>query len=149
MASARPEALAPLPAFPDDQLDPARSGGDLFVQIGADDPLVTVHALRTLQRLAQGEAKIRWTMSGFTSAPEGASPGGAHRNLMGHLDGTASPHPPPPAARPCSAAAGPTTTASAPTEPPTPECSSSPGRPTPAPAGATPGTYIGQALFES
>lgn len=97
MASARPEALAPLPAFPDDQLDPARSGGDLFVQIGADDPLVTVHALRTLQRLAQGEAKIRWTMTGFTSAPEGSSAGGAHRNLMGHLDGTANPDPADPA----------------------------------------------------
>ncbi|MEU7727795.1 Dyp-type peroxidase [Streptomyces sp. NPDC040724] len=97
MAPARPEALAPLPAFPDDQLDPARSGGDLFVQIAADDPLVTVHALRTLQRLAHGEAALRWTMAGFASAPEGASAGGAHRNLMGHLDGTANPDPADPA----------------------------------------------------
>ncbi|MFD9520135.1 iron uptake transporter deferrochelatase/peroxidase subunit [Streptomyces sp. NPDC059979] len=99
MVSARPEALAPLPAFPDDQLDPARGGGDLFVRIAADDPLVTVHALRTLQRLAHGEAKVRWTMAGFTSAPEGASPG-AHRNLMGHLDGTANPDPADPAQLP-------------------------------------------------
>ncbi|MGW9370596.1 Dyp-type peroxidase [Streptomyces xanthophaeus] len=97
MAAARPEALAPLPAFPDDQLDPARGGGDLFVQIAADDLLVTVHALRTLQRLAHGEAAVRWTMTGFTSAPEGASPGGAHRNLMGHLDGSANPDPADPA----------------------------------------------------
>ncbi|MGW6945703.1 Dyp-type peroxidase [Streptomyces xanthophaeus] len=97
MAAARPEALAPLPAFPDDQLDPARGGGDLFVQIAADDPLVTVHALRTLQRLAHGEAAVRWTMTGFTSAPVGASPGGAHRNLMGHLDGSANPDPADPA----------------------------------------------------
>ncbi|MEU9162051.1 Dyp-type peroxidase [Streptomyces sp. NPDC048424] len=99
LTSARPEALAPLPAFPDDQLDPARGGGDLFVQIAADDPLVTVHALRTLQRLAHGEATVRWTMAGFTSAPEGASPGRAHRNLMGHLDGTANPDPADPAER--------------------------------------------------
>ncbi|WP_328297381.1 iron uptake transporter deferrochelatase/peroxidase subunit [Streptomyces sp. NBC_00435] len=93
MAAARPGALAQLPDFPDDELDPARGGGDLFVQIAADDPLVTVHALRTLQRLAQGEAKVRWTMAGFTSSPEGTPAGGTHRNLMGHLDGTANPDP--------------------------------------------------------
>ncbi|MFF4445276.1 Dyp-type peroxidase [Streptomyces sp. NPDC001502] len=50
LATARPEALAPLPAFPDDQLDPARGGGALFVQIAADDPLAGLHAL------AHGEA---------------------------------------------------------------------------------------------
>ncbi|WP_404961741.1 hypothetical protein [Streptomyces sp. 147326] len=56
-----------------------------------------MHALRTLQRLAHGEAVDRWTMAGFTSAPEGASAGGAHRNLVGHLDGTANPDPADPA----------------------------------------------------
>ncbi|MGW6410625.1 Dyp-type peroxidase [Streptomyces vinaceus] len=97
LAAARPEALAPLPAFPDDRLDPARSGGDLFVQIGADDPFAAVHALRTLQRLARGTARTRWVMSGFTRPPAAAaSPAaasGTHRNLMGQLDGTANPAP--------------------------------------------------------
>ncbi|MGW0898199.1 Dyp-type peroxidase, partial [Streptomyces goshikiensis] len=88
LTAARPEALAPLPAFPDDELDPARGGGDLFVQVAADDPLVAVHALRTLQRLARGAASTRWVMSGFTR-----SAGGTHRNLMGQLDGTANPAP--------------------------------------------------------
>ncbi|NUR43074.1 MAG: deferrochelatase/peroxidase EfeB, partial [Streptomyces sp.] len=36
----RPVALDPLPAFSSDQLDQARSNGDLWVQIGADDALV-------------------------------------------------------------------------------------------------------------
>ncbi|MFK0046634.1 Dyp-type peroxidase [Streptomyces sp. NPDC090741] len=96
LTAARPQALAPLPAFNDDRLDPARSGGDLFVQIGADDPFVAVHALRTLQRLARGAARTRWVMSGFTRPPgasASAAESGTHRNLMGQLDGTANPAP--------------------------------------------------------
>ncbi|MFF4263702.1 Dyp-type peroxidase domain-containing protein [Streptomyces virginiae] len=93
LAAARPEALAPLPAFPDDRLDAARGGGDLFVQIAADDPLVGWHALRTVQRLAHGEAKTRWVMSGFTTAPVPGRSVPTHRNLMGQLDGTANPSP--------------------------------------------------------
>ncbi|MEV7580544.1 Dyp-type peroxidase [Streptomyces erythrochromogenes] len=86
LTAARPEALAPLPAFPEDQLDPARGGGDLLVQIGADDAFVTTHVLRTLQRLARGEARLRWAMTGFTAAD-------GRRNLMGQVDGTNNPDP--------------------------------------------------------
>ncbi|MFJ8016282.1 Dyp-type peroxidase [Streptomyces sp. NPDC096339] len=86
LAAARPEALTPLPAFPEDQLDPARGDGDLLVQLGADDPFVTTHVLRVLQRLAHGEAKLRWTMTGFTAAD-------GRRNLMGQVDGTNNPDP--------------------------------------------------------
>ncbi|MFG2292329.1 Dyp-type peroxidase [Streptomyces sp. NPDC048603] len=84
LTAARPEALAALPAFPEDRLDPARGDGDLLVQIGADDPFVTAHVLRTLQRLARGEAALRWTMTGFTAAD-------GRRNLMGQVDGTNNP----------------------------------------------------------
>ncbi|MFB7154039.1 Dyp-type peroxidase [Streptomyces virginiae] len=86
LTAARPEALAPLPAFPDDRLDPARGDGDLLVQIGADDAFVTAQVLRTLQRLAHGEATLRWTMTGFTAAD-------GRRNLMGQVDGTNNPDP--------------------------------------------------------
>ncbi|MFJ6608914.1 Dyp-type peroxidase [Streptomyces sp. NPDC091289] len=86
LTAARPEALAPLPAFPDDRLDPARGGGHLLAQIGSDDAFVTAHVLRTLQRLAHGEARLRWTMSGFTAAD-------GRRNLMGQIDGTNNPDP--------------------------------------------------------
>ncbi|MFJ3841499.1 Dyp-type peroxidase [Streptomyces sp. NPDC090054] len=86
LTAARPEALAPLPSFPEDQLDPARSDGDLLIQIGADDAFVTAHVLRTLQRLARGEATLRWTMTGFTAAD-------GRRNLMGQIDGTNNPDP--------------------------------------------------------
>ncbi|CAM5635231.1 hypothetical protein SANTM175S_07613 [Streptomyces antimycoticus] len=43
-----PEALAPLPDFVSDELDPKRGDGDLWIQIGADDALVGYHALRAL-----------------------------------------------------------------------------------------------------
>ncbi|GAA1957847.1 Dyp-type peroxidase [Catenulispora subtropica] len=92
--AARPPQLAPLPVFGTEQLDAARSDGDLGVVLAADDALVVFHALRTLTRIADGTAKPRWTMSGFTRAP-GSSPDPAStgRNLMGQLDGTNNPTP--------------------------------------------------------
>ena len=91
-AAARPPQLAPLPAFGAEQLDPARSDGDLGVVLAADDALVVFHALRTLTRIAAGIAEPRWSMSGFSRAP-GSSPDPAAtgRNLMGQLDGTNNP----------------------------------------------------------
>ena len=46
-----------------------RSDGDLWIQIGADDPLVAFHALSTLQRQAAGTATVRWQMNGFNRTP--------------------------------------------------------------------------------
>jgi dye decolorizing peroxidase len=92
-ASARPAALAPLPPFTGEHLDPARSDGDLGVLICADDALVIFRAARALQRLAAGTATPRWQMNGFARAPGAtASEEGTQRNLMGQLDGTNNPH---------------------------------------------------------
>src|SRR5439155_15442012 len=52
----RPSQLDPLPDFSADALDPRRSNGDLWIQIGADDALVAFHALRALQKEAAGTA---------------------------------------------------------------------------------------------
>ncbi|MFJ1756616.1 iron uptake transporter deferrochelatase/peroxidase subunit [Kitasatospora sp. NPDC088134] len=93
LADRRPEALAALPAFPGDALDPARSDGDLWVQIGADDALVAVHALRVLIRLATGLAAPRWQMSGFARTPGATARPTTGRNLMGQVDGTNNPRP--------------------------------------------------------
>jgi dye decolorizing peroxidase len=89
-----PAALAPLPAFPRDEIDPARSGGDIGVLFTADDAMVVAHALGTLTRLARGTAHVRWQMSGF-SAGDGIVTGrdSTPRNLMGQLDGTGNPRP--------------------------------------------------------
>jgi dye decolorizing peroxidase len=89
----RPSALDPLPDFSSDALDPRRSDGDLWVQIGADDALVAFHALRTLQNLAGDTARVRWQMNGFNRAPGATARPMTARNLMGQVDGTNNPKP--------------------------------------------------------
>ncbi|MFD4602881.1 iron uptake transporter deferrochelatase/peroxidase subunit [Streptomyces sp. NPDC058464] len=89
----RPSALDPLPDFSSDHLDKARSNGDLWVQIGADDALVAFHALRAIQKDAGRAAKVRWQMNGFNRTPGATAHPMTARNLMGQLDGTRNPKP--------------------------------------------------------
>ncbi|QEV19007.1 iron uptake transporter deferrochelatase/peroxidase subunit [Streptomyces alboniger] len=89
----RPSALEPLPDFSSDRLDKARSNGDLWVQIGANDPLVAFHALRALQKEAAGTARVRWQMNGFNRSPGATARPMTTRNLMGQIDGTNNPKP--------------------------------------------------------
>lgn len=88
-----PRALEPLPDFSSDVLDKARSDGDLWLQIGANDGLVAFHALRTLQRLAADAARVRWQMTGFNRTPGATDKPRTTRNLMGQIDGTNNPKP--------------------------------------------------------
>ncbi|MBT2449903.1 deferrochelatase/peroxidase EfeB [Streptomyces sp. ISL-43] len=84
----RPDALVDLELFPGDNLDPARSGGDLCVQACADDPQVAVHAIRQLARIGFGKTAVRWSQLGFgktsSTTPDAQTP----RNMMGFKDGT-------------------------------------------------------------
>jgi dye decolorizing peroxidase len=89
----RPVALDPLPDFSSDHLDKARSNGDLWVQIGANDALVAFHALRALQKDAGSAARLRWQMNGFNRSPGATSRPMTTRNLMGQMDGTRNPKP--------------------------------------------------------
>lgn len=84
----RPAALAPLPAFKGESLDPSGSGGDLCVQACAEDPQVAFHAIHVLTRIASGAATLRWMQDGFgrTSSTSRSQP--TPRNLMGFKDGT-------------------------------------------------------------
>ncbi|MFJ7967956.1 iron uptake transporter deferrochelatase/peroxidase subunit [Streptomyces sp. NPDC096324] len=89
----RPVALDPLPDFSSDHLDKARSDGDLWVQIGADDALVAFHALRAIQKDAGAAARVRWQMNGFNRSPGATAEPMTARNLMGQIDGTRNPKP--------------------------------------------------------
>ncbi|MEU9499128.1 iron uptake transporter deferrochelatase/peroxidase subunit [Streptomyces sp. NPDC048196] len=89
----RPGQLDPLPDFSADALDPKRSNGDLWIQIGADDALVAFHALRALQKDAAGTARLRWQMNGFNRTPGATAHPMTARNLMGQVDGTNNPKP--------------------------------------------------------
>ncbi|WP_314614446.1 iron uptake transporter deferrochelatase/peroxidase subunit [Streptomyces stackebrandtii] len=93
LAARRPTGLDPLPAFSSDALDPRRSEGDLWVQIGADDALVAFHALRALQKDAGDAARVRWQMNGFNRSAGATAKPMTARNLMGQVDGTGNPKP--------------------------------------------------------
>ncbi|MFF3419610.1 iron uptake transporter deferrochelatase/peroxidase subunit [Streptomyces sp. NPDC002698] len=89
----RPVALDPLPDFSSDHLDKARSDGDLWVQIGANDALVAFHALRAIQKDTGTAARVRWQMNGFNRSPGATAAPSTARNLMGQIDGTRNPKP--------------------------------------------------------
>ncbi|MGA5068859.1 iron uptake transporter deferrochelatase/peroxidase subunit [Streptomyces exfoliatus] len=91
LTARRPTKLDPLPAFSADALDPRRSEGDLWVQIGADDALVAFHALRALQKDAGDAARVRWQMNGFNRSAGATAKPMTARNLMGQVDGTGNP----------------------------------------------------------
>ncbi len=90
LAGRRPEALRELPAFAGDDLDPARSGGDLCLQACADDPQVAVHAVRNLVRMGFGVVSVRWSQLGFGRTSSTSTAQSTPRNLFGFKDGTAN-----------------------------------------------------------
>jgi deferrochelatase/peroxidase EfeB len=88
LAEDLPPALAALPRFPLDDLDPARSDGDLCLQACANDPQVAVHAIRNLVRLGFGKVVVRWSQLGFGRTSSTSTTQATPRNLFGFKDGT-------------------------------------------------------------
>jgi deferrochelatase/peroxidase EfeB len=88
LGARRPSPLRALGPLPGEQLDRARSGGDLCVQACADDPQVAFHAVRNLARIGRGAATLRWTQLGFGRTAATASGQSTPRNLQGFKDGT-------------------------------------------------------------
>ena len=79
-------ALNPLPAFFGDALDPTICGGDLAVQVCADDEEVAGAVLRKLSR--HDGVTQRWAVQGFGRASSTRHSQRTPRNLMGFKDGT-------------------------------------------------------------
>jgi deferrochelatase/peroxidase EfeB len=90
LAARTPAALADLPHFPGDALDPSISGGDIAVQACANDPQVAVHAVRNLARLGMGVVTVRWSQLGFGRTSSTTQSQATPRNLFGFKDGTAN-----------------------------------------------------------
>jgi deferrochelatase/peroxidase EfeB len=89
LRDSRPSRLGPLPAFPGDELDPARSGGDVLAIASADAPAVAAAAVEALAGVAGGAVEPRWTQAGFLR------PGrGTRRNPLGFKDGSMNPRRP-------------------------------------------------------
>ncbi|AQA25387.1 dyp-type peroxidase family protein [Rhodococcus sp. MTM3W5.2] len=89
----RPAWLRPLPPFAVDKLEDRWSGGDLLLQVGAEDPVTVAHALRVLLKGSAGFSSVRWTQRGFRRARGTQAPGTTMRNLFGQVDGTVNPSP--------------------------------------------------------
>ncbi|MBN9101847.1 MULTISPECIES: iron uptake transporter deferrochelatase/peroxidase subunit [unclassified Pseudonocardia] len=88
LAAQKPTALADLPRFTGDQVDPAISGGDLCIQACADDPQVAVHAVRNLVRMGFGTTTVKWSQLGFGRTSSTSTAQATPRNLFGFKDGT-------------------------------------------------------------
>jgi deferrochelatase/peroxidase EfeB len=93
LAALRPRRLTRMPAFPNDDLDPARCHGDLLVQVCADQRDTVLHALRELRAATAQMLTQRWMLEGFqrpNTLPAGQT---SVRNLLGFKDGTTNPDP--------------------------------------------------------
>lgn len=90
LANQRPAALADIPHFIGDALQPDISGGDICIQACANDPQVAVHAIRNLVRIGFGVVRVRWSQLGFGRTASTSTTQQTPRNLMGFKDGTAN-----------------------------------------------------------
>ncbi|MGV8847883.1 iron uptake transporter deferrochelatase/peroxidase subunit, partial [Tessaracoccus sp.] len=88
----QPQELRQLPHFPADNLNEARSDGDLCIQACANDPQVAVHAIRNLARIGFGTVSMRWAQLGFGRTSSTSTTQATPRNLFGFKDGTANLH---------------------------------------------------------
>ena len=79
-----------VPRMAKEKIDPKISGGDLVVQACAEDPLVALHAVHNLTRIAMGWATVRWTQLGYGRTSSTGAGQSTPRNLFGFKDGTAS-----------------------------------------------------------
>lgn len=86
-----PAWLKALPTFSIDRLIPKLSGGDLLLQICADDPLTIAHAQRMLLKDSRSFTTVRWVQAGFRRSYGTEKPGTTMRNLFGQVDGTTNP----------------------------------------------------------
>lgn len=83
-----PDGLAEIAPMKHDKLVEDWSGGDLVVQICADDPTSAAYAQRILVRDAKPFATPRWVQHGSWRAIGGDGKPITGRNLFGQVDGT-------------------------------------------------------------
>jgi deferrochelatase/peroxidase EfeB len=88
IASRKPIYLTEMTSFPNDNLSPELTGGDLLLQICAGSSDTTIHALRDIAKHTRGGMQINWRMDGFVAPPR---PTGVPRNHFGFMDGIANP----------------------------------------------------------
>jgi deferrochelatase/peroxidase EfeB len=88
VADRKPAKLRAMEPFPNDNLDPAQTGGDVMIQLCAGNPDTTMHALRQITRATRGGLALNWRIEGFVPPPR---PSGVPRNTFAFKDGIANP----------------------------------------------------------
>ncbi len=88
LAAKKPNQLTQMTSFPNDNLQPDITGGDILLQICAGQPDTAIHALRDIAKHTRAGMQIAYRMDGF-QAPQ--RPNGVPRNHFGHMDGIANP----------------------------------------------------------
>ena len=88
LAARKPIHLAEMVSFPNDNLDPAQTGGDLLLQICAGSADTAIHALREIAKHTRGAMQIKWRLDSFVSP---SRPTGVPRNHFAFKDGIANP----------------------------------------------------------
>jgi deferrochelatase/peroxidase EfeB len=91
LAHLKPARLTEMRAFALDRLDPARTGGDMLLQICAGQRDTVVHTVRELMRTLAGSFEPRWALDGFQTTQRNPDPHASTRNLFAFRDGTANP----------------------------------------------------------
>lgn len=89
-AKNKPAEFNELPRFAADQIEPERLGGDILIQVCADDDQVAFHAIRNLIRISKGTLSVLWLQSGFSGNSKAVSSPHTPRNLFGFKDGTSN-----------------------------------------------------------
>jgi len=87
----KPKGLERMPNFPHDNLEPARTHGDVLVSVCAGQRDTVTHTVRELMRSVVGHLTPRWRIDGFQGARRGPTPANNPRNLFAFRDGTANP----------------------------------------------------------
>lgn len=91
LAHKTPRALEEgIPKMAAEKLDPMRGGGDLIIQACSEDPMVNLHALHNLTKIAFGRATMRWTQLGYGRTSSTSTAQETPRNLFGFKDGTSN-----------------------------------------------------------
>ena len=89
LAARKPAKLAPMPAFPNDNMvNSTEMHGDLSIQICADNRDTVMHALRDIAKHTRPWLQLNWKADGFQSP---SRPSGTQRNQLGFKDGIANP----------------------------------------------------------
>jgi deferrochelatase/peroxidase EfeB len=92
LADRKPRELVPMPFLTNDRLDPARSHGDVLINLQGKEPDVCVHALRRVMRRTRSGLVLKWMQDTFTRPDAIPKVGQTQsRNLLGFKDGTANP----------------------------------------------------------